>query len=176
LYAVPLSEQTVPGAISDLNLDSNTIYIDPKFRIFLQLFLTNDSVYCILASCYIRLTLNICSFIHQCNTFTSYFLLIVDMFRPHTAIFRWPSWPESMSELYRPSDRCFLNNIICFLHAQHRNTRTLPVAGSAHDNGRTMVCAEYGNTEGSPNPKRLNTKSAVTATITASASACTQMN
>jgi hypothetical protein len=33
-------------------------------------------------------TLDICSFVHQCNTFTSYFLLIVDMFRPHTAIFR----------------------------------------------------------------------------------------
>jgi hypothetical protein len=32
--------------------------------------------------------LNICSFVHQCNTFTFYFLLIVDMFRPHTAIFR----------------------------------------------------------------------------------------
>jgi hypothetical protein len=30
-----------------------------------------DSIYCILASCYIRLTLNICSFVHQCNTFTS---------------------------------------------------------------------------------------------------------
>jgi hypothetical protein len=44
--------------------------------------------YCILASCYIRFTLNICSFIHQCNTFTFYFLLIVDMFRPHTAIFK----------------------------------------------------------------------------------------
>jgi hypothetical protein len=34
------------------------------------------------------LSLNICYFVHQCNTFTSYFLLIVDMFRPHTAIFR----------------------------------------------------------------------------------------
>jgi hypothetical protein len=34
------------------------------------------------------LGVNICSFVHQCNTFTSYFLLIVDMFRPHTAIFR----------------------------------------------------------------------------------------
>jgi hypothetical protein len=45
-------------------------------------------LYCILASCYIRLTLNICSFVHQCNTFTFYFLLIADMFRPHTAIFR----------------------------------------------------------------------------------------
>jgi hypothetical protein len=33
-------------------------------------------------------TLNICSFVHQCNTFTFYFLLIVDMFRSHTAIFR----------------------------------------------------------------------------------------
>jgi hypothetical protein len=32
--------------------------------------------------------LNICSFVHQCNTFTSYLLLIVDMLRPHTAIFR----------------------------------------------------------------------------------------
>jgi hypothetical protein len=37
-------------------------------------------------------------------------------------------------------------------HVQHRNTRTLPVEDSAHYNGRTMVCAEYGNTEGSPNP------------------------
>jgi hypothetical protein len=44
-------------------------------------------IYCIV-SCYIRLTLNICYFVHQCNTFTSYFLLIVDMFRPHTAIFK----------------------------------------------------------------------------------------
>jgi hypothetical protein len=33
------------------------------------------------------------------------------------------------------------------------STRTLPVKGSAHDSGRTMVRAEYGNTEGSPNPK-----------------------
>jgi hypothetical protein len=32
------------------------------------------------------------------------------------------------------------------------NTRTLPVEGSSHDNGRTMACAEYGNTEGYPNP------------------------
>jgi hypothetical protein len=38
------------------------------------------------------------------------------------------------------------------IHVQHRNTRTLPVDGSAHDNGCTMVCAEYGNTEGFPNP------------------------
>jgi hypothetical protein len=45
-------------------------------------------IYCIFASCYIRLTLNICSFVNQCNTLTSYFLIIVDMFRPHTAIFR----------------------------------------------------------------------------------------
>jgi hypothetical protein len=37
------------------------------------------------------------------------------------------------------------------IHVQHRNTRTLPVEGSAHYNGRTMVCAEYCNTEGSPN-------------------------
>jgi uncharacterized membrane protein len=28
-------------------------------------------IYCILASCYIRLTQNICSFVRQCNTFTS---------------------------------------------------------------------------------------------------------
>jgi hypothetical protein len=32
-------------------------------------------MYCNSASCYIRLTLNICSFVHQCNTFTSYILL-----------------------------------------------------------------------------------------------------
>jgi hypothetical protein len=37
------------------------------------------------------------------------------------------------------------------IHVQHRNTRTLPAEGSAYDNGRTMVCTEYGNTEGSPN-------------------------
>jgi hypothetical protein len=40
------------------------------------------------------------------------------------------------------------------MHVQHRNTRTLPVEGSAHDNGRTMACAGYGNMEGSPNPNR----------------------
>jgi hypothetical protein len=50
--------------------------------------LASLSIYCTLASCYIRLTMNICSFVHQCNTFTSYILLIVDVFRPHTAIFR----------------------------------------------------------------------------------------
>jgi hypothetical protein len=50
--------------------------------------LTPVFLYCILASCYVRLTLNICSFLHQCNTFTSYILLIVGMFRPHTAIFK----------------------------------------------------------------------------------------
>jgi hypothetical protein len=33
-------------------------------------------------------SMNICSFVHQCNTFTFYFLLFVDMFRPHTAIFK----------------------------------------------------------------------------------------
>jgi hypothetical protein len=38
------------------------------------------------------------------------------------------------------------------IHFQHRNTRTLPVEGSAHDNGCTTVRAEYGNTEGSQNP------------------------
>jgi hypothetical protein len=54
-------------------------------RIRLQFVL---QIYCILASCYIRLTRNICSFVHQCNTFTSYILLIVDMFRSHTAIFK----------------------------------------------------------------------------------------
>jgi hypothetical protein len=49
---------------------------------------TLELLYCILASCYIRFTLNICAFVHQCSTFTFYFLLFVDMFRPHTAIFR----------------------------------------------------------------------------------------
>jgi hypothetical protein len=52
----------------------------------------------ILKSCHGRLlypstqrhyrTLNICSFVHECNTFTLYFLLFFDMFRSHTAIFR----------------------------------------------------------------------------------------
>jgi hypothetical protein len=36
------------------------------------------------------------------------------------------------------------------IHVQHRNTRTFPVEGSVYDKGRTMVCPEYGNTEGSP--------------------------
>jgi hypothetical protein len=44
---------------------------------------SSSRIYCILASCYIRFTLNICSFVHQCNTFTFYLLLLVDMFRPH---------------------------------------------------------------------------------------------
>jgi hypothetical protein len=55
----------------------------PNITVFNSLYLD-----CILASCYIRLILNIRSFVHQCNTFTSYFLLIIDMFRPHTAIFK----------------------------------------------------------------------------------------
>jgi hypothetical protein len=38
------------------------------------------------------------------------------------------------------------------IHIQHRNTLTLPVEDSAHNNRRTMVCAKYGNMEGSPNP------------------------
>jgi hypothetical protein len=38
------------------------------------------------------------------------------------------------------------------IHVQHRNTRMLPVEGSVHYNGHTMVCAEYSNTEGSPSP------------------------
>jgi hypothetical protein len=29
-----------------------------------------EKIFCILESCYIRLTLNICSFVRQCNTFT----------------------------------------------------------------------------------------------------------
>jgi hypothetical protein len=45
-----------------------------------------------------------------------------------------------------------LQDLSHIIHVQHKNTRTLPVEGSAHDNGRTIVCAEYGNTEGSPNP------------------------
>jgi hypothetical protein len=34
-----------------------------------------EDIYCILASCYIRFTLNICSFVHQCNTFTFLFYI-----------------------------------------------------------------------------------------------------
>jgi hypothetical protein len=39
-------------------------------RVFLQTvhsILTHTVLYCILASCYIRFTLNICSFVHQCK-------------------------------------------------------------------------------------------------------------
>jgi hypothetical protein len=48
-------------------------------------------IYCILASCYIRFKLNICSIVHQYNIHF-YFLLFVDMFRPHTAIFKCSCW------------------------------------------------------------------------------------
>jgi hypothetical protein len=41
------------------------------------------------------------------------------------------------------------------IHVQHRNARTLPVEGSVHDNGRTMVCVEYSNTEGFPETRQL---------------------
>jgi hypothetical protein len=38
------------------------------------------------------------------------------------------------------------------IHIQDRNIQTLSVEGSGYDNGCTMVCTEYGNMEGSPNP------------------------
>jgi hypothetical protein len=38
------------------------------------------------------------------------------------------------------------------IHLQQRNTQTFPMEVSAHDEGRIMVCVEYDNTEGSPNP------------------------
>jgi hypothetical protein len=50
-------------------------------RLFISKYCSTILVFCILASCYIRFTLNICSFVHQCNTFTFYLLLLVDMFR-----------------------------------------------------------------------------------------------
>jgi hypothetical protein len=34
---------------------------------------------------------------------------------------------------------------------KHRNSRTLPIESLAHDNGRTLVCGEYGYPKGSPN-------------------------
>jgi hypothetical protein len=37
------------------------------------------------------------------------------------------------------------------IYVQHRNPRTLLIECSAHNNGRTMVRAEYDNTEGAPN-------------------------
>jgi hypothetical protein len=53
---------------------------------------------------------------------------------------------------------------ICYVHPSTLSNATvavpclpyvkmLPVVGSAHDNGLTMVRAEYGNTEGSLSPK-----------------------
>jgi uncharacterized membrane protein YagU involved in acid resistance len=89
---LPLCFQLVPNSLHHKqNLSVSTSF--PNFSVVtfqshLRFSNVNYAIYCILASCYIRLTLNICCFLHQCNTFTSYFLLIVDMFRPHTAIFR----------------------------------------------------------------------------------------
>jgi hypothetical protein len=45
---------------------------DALYTWFLQERNRHTPIYCILASCYIRFTLNICSFVHQCNTFTFY--------------------------------------------------------------------------------------------------------
>jgi hypothetical protein len=52
---------------------------------------------------------------------------------------------------------------ICYVHSSSlsnaavtlpclRHVKMRSVESSAHDNERTMVRAEYGNTEGSPNP------------------------
>jgi hypothetical protein len=46
-----------------------------KRKVGYLLFSSLGDIYCILASCYIHLTLNICSFVRQCNTFTSQILL-----------------------------------------------------------------------------------------------------
>jgi hypothetical protein len=48
---------------------------------------TGQACNCIPNKSFVDGQLNVCSFVHQCNTFTFYFLLFVDMFRPHTAIF-----------------------------------------------------------------------------------------
>jgi hypothetical protein len=48
--------------------------------------------YCILASCDICFTLNICSFVHQCNTFNFYFLLIIDMFLSNNVLLSFVHW------------------------------------------------------------------------------------
>jgi hypothetical protein len=66
---------------------------------------------------YIRLTkvtVNICSFVHQCNTFTSYSLLIVDMFQPHTAIFKCYSILSRSWCSVMPIFACVLLPAMCF--------------------------------------------------------------
>jgi hypothetical protein len=36
-------------------------------------------------------------------------------------------------------------------HFQHRHSRMFPIESLVHDNGRTLVCVEYGYPKGSPN-------------------------
>jgi hypothetical protein len=48
----------------------------------------NTFIYCILASCYIRLTLNICYFVRQCNTLIIlYFSILLHSFNTEYLLF-----------------------------------------------------------------------------------------
>jgi hypothetical protein len=73
-----------------------------KSKLYENTTVTSSYTYCILASCYIRFTLNICTFVHQCNTFTFYLILLVHMFRPHTAIFNCYSILSSIPSAEAP--------------------------------------------------------------------------
>jgi hypothetical protein len=55
-------------------------------------------------------------------------------------------------------------------------SRTFQIESLAHDSGRTLVCAEYGLSEGISKYQQLKKKSAATALNTVLASAHTQMN
>jgi hypothetical protein len=91
-------------------------------------------IYCILASCYIRFTLNICSFVHQCNQ-VIHFLIIrrYDMFWPHTAISRCysilsRSWCSVMPIFCLSTDRSKQATWRPQRQHNYSNTRTLTIS------------------------------------------------
>jgi hypothetical protein len=65
-------------------------------------------LYCILASCYIRFTLNICSFVHQCNTFTFF------IFYYSSTCFGL-TWPSSGVTVYSPKAGALLCQFFAYV-------------------------------------------------------------
>jgi hypothetical protein len=65
--------------------------------------------YYILASCYIRFTLNNCSFVHQCNTFTFYFLFSIN--RRHVSASR----PSSIVIVCSPEAGTLLCQFVAYV-------------------------------------------------------------
>jgi hypothetical protein len=64
-------EINVPVFLSIIHLEGHSARAGRILAHRLHMLVLTYLLYCILASCYIRLTLNICSFVRQCNTFTS---------------------------------------------------------------------------------------------------------